>query len=106
MRASIERQVLPDWRAVVTDFDGVHLSWAGYLTSEGYIADLAGGGVTMLRYWFSERTLWLNDVFGEPSFLLDFLAQDDNPTDFGSGTRKAEDLRRLTIYLGRHMGSG
>jgi hypothetical protein len=100
VRASIVRQVLPDWRAVATDFDCVHLTWAGYLTSEGYIADMAGGGVTMLRYWFSERTLWLNDVFGEPVFL-DFLAQDDNPADFDSGTRKAEDLRRLKIYLGR-----
>jgi len=51
---------------VAADFDGVHLSWAGFLTSEGFISDLSNGGVTMLRYWGSERTLWLHDVFEEP----------------------------------------
>lgn len=61
--------VLPDWDGVAADFDGVHLSWAGFLTSEGYISDLSDGGVTMLRYWGSERTLWLHDVFGEPQPL-------------------------------------
>jgi hypothetical protein len=60
------RQLVPDWQAVAADFDGVHLSWAGFLTTEGYISDLDGGDVTMLRYWFSERTLWLRDVFGDP----------------------------------------
>lgn len=59
------RQLVPDWAAVAADFDGVHLSWAGFLTTEGYVSDLPGGDVTMLRYWFSERTLWLRDVFGE-----------------------------------------
>jgi len=60
------RQLVPDWTAVAADFDGVHVSWAGFLTAEGYVSDLDGVGVTMLRYWFSERTLWLRDVFGEP----------------------------------------
>lgn len=99
-RASIKRHVLPDWRAVADDVDGVHLSWAGYLTSEGYVADLAGGGVTMLRYWFSERTLWLNDVFETPAFI-DFLTRHDRQSDTNFKTRKTEDLRRLNIYFGR-----
>ncbi len=30
------------------------------------VSDLPGGGVTVLRYWSSERTLWLRDVFGKP----------------------------------------
>jgi hypothetical protein len=59
------RQLVPDWAAVAAEFDGVHLSWAGFLTAEGFVSDLGGGDVTMLRYWFSERTLWLRDVFGE-----------------------------------------
>lgn len=47
----------------------VHLSWAGFLTTEGYVCDLEAGAVTMLRYWGSERTLWLADVFGDPAPL-------------------------------------
>ena len=47
-------------------YDGIHLSWAGFITGEGRVVDLGDGDVTMLRYWFSERTLWLGDVFGEP----------------------------------------
>ncbi|MHB1251142.1 MAG: hypothetical protein ACYC0I_03310 [Acidimicrobiales bacterium] len=69
VRTTNTHHVLPDWERVARDFDGVHLSWAGFLTSEGYISDLSDGGVTMLRYWGSARTLWLNDVFDEPTPL-------------------------------------
>jgi hypothetical protein len=69
VRTEIAVHVLPDWEGVAADFDGVHLSWAGFLTSEGYISDLSDGGVTMMRYWGSERTLWLHDVFDEPEPL-------------------------------------
>lgn len=65
-RVRIRAHLVPDWDAVAERYDGVHLSWAGFLTAEGYITDLANGGVTMVRYWGSERTLWLHDVFGEP----------------------------------------
>jgi hypothetical protein len=68
-RTSVTPHVLPDWTAVAADFDGVHLTWAGFITSEGFVSDLPGGGVTMLRYWASERTLWLSDVFGTPTPL-------------------------------------
>lgn len=68
-RAKIGRHLVPDWRSVADAYDGVHLSWAGFITSEGCISDLGGGDVAMLRYWFSERTHWLHDVFGEPQPL-------------------------------------
>ena len=66
VRTEVTNHELPDWERVAADFDGVHLSWAGFLTTEGFISDLSDGGVTMLRYWGSEHTLWLHDVFGEP----------------------------------------
>jgi hypothetical protein len=66
VRTSVRRHLVPDWRAVAGEYEGVHLSWAGFLTAEGCITDLGDGEVTLLRYWFSERTLWLADVFGEP----------------------------------------
>lgn len=65
-RVGIGAHLVPDWAVVAERYDGVHLSWAGFLTAEGYITDLADGGVTMVRYWGSEHTLWLHDVFGEP----------------------------------------
>ena len=68
-RTSPARHLLPDWRAVSADYDGVHLTWAGFLTTEGRICELDATTVTMLRYWGSERTLWLADVFGEPEPL-------------------------------------
>ena len=65
-RASVRHHLVPDWGSVAGEHDGIHLSWAGFITSEGTIIDLGDGDVTMLRYWFSERTLWLADVFAEP----------------------------------------
>jgi hypothetical protein len=61
---------MPDWAAVADAFDGVHLSWIGKLTCEGRVIDLPELGeqaASIVRYWSSERTLWLNDVFGTPS---------------------------------------
>lgn len=61
---------MPDWAAVAEVFDGVHLSWTGMLACEGRMIDLPALGedaVSMVRYWGSERTIWLNDVFGAPS---------------------------------------
>ena len=65
-RSSVRHHVVPDWQSVAGQYDGVHLSWAGFITAEGFIEDLGDGAVTMLRYWFSERTLWLADAFGTP----------------------------------------
>lgn len=70
-RDSVRRHLVPDWRSVSDRYDGIHLSWAGFITSEGCVIDLDDGDVTMLRYWFSERTLWLADVFGEPTSAPD-----------------------------------
>ena len=68
-RASIGRHLVPDWAAVAADLDGVHLSWAGFLTAEGFVSDIGDGDVALLRYWFSERTHWLRDVFADPGPL-------------------------------------
>jgi hypothetical protein len=68
-RTHVGDHLVPDWPAVAEHHDAVHLSWAGFLTSEGFVANLPDGGVAMLRYWASERTLWLRDVFGEPEPL-------------------------------------
>jgi len=58
--------VEPDWDRVADRFDAVHLTWAGLLTTEGVVIDLDNQDVTMLRGWYSERTLWLNPVLSAP----------------------------------------
>ena len=67
------RVAMPDWNRVAEDWDGVHLSWAGMLTCEGHVVDVPELGadvVTMLRFWFTERTLWLrSSPFSRPRGL-------------------------------------
>ena len=70
----------------------MHLSWAGFLTTEGTVIDLGDGDVTMLRFWGAERTMWLRDVFGDPE-------PNPEPVDaeraFGSANRATiDDARR------------
>src|SRR3546814_6845366 len=63
------RVALPDWTSVAVDYDGVHLRWTGMLLAEGHVISVPALGpdvVTALRYWRSERTLWLSDAFGSP----------------------------------------
>lgn len=96
----------PDWAAVAAGHDAVHLSWAGFLTTEGFVSALSGGGVAMLRYWGSERTLWLRDRLGDPAPVA--------PASIGGrGHESAPDLRsdaaraeRSRSALLRSMGRG
>jgi hypothetical protein len=106
VRIVVDRHVVPDWEAVAHDFDGVHLSWAGFLTAEGFVSDLSGGGVTMLRYWGSERTLWLHDVFGNPAPLApptfsNRFGMDHEIDESQIADRRAEDRLVLNTLLGR-----
>ena len=92
----------PDWRAVADAWDGVHLSWAGFLTSEGTISTLPDGSVTMLRYWSSERTRWLRDVFGEPEPLPSPALLEGAGLEAAlDAARAARDRRWLVAQLGR-----
>jgi len=105
-RTSIRQHLVPDWGLVAADHDGIHLSWAGFLTSEGCITDLGDGDVAMLRYWFSERTHWLTDPFGTPE-PLDAPHVDEDRSGFGGvdvcrdSARRARDLQALKVQLGR-----
>jgi hypothetical protein len=47
----------PDWSAVAADYDGVHLSVPGYLTTAGrYLA--VGQSCTVLAGWNPDETYW------------------------------------------------
>lgn len=103
------RLVGVDWRAAAEHYDAVHLSWAGFLTTEGYVSELADGSVTMLRGFASEHTLWLSDVFapvpavplGAPEGLTGEI-DDDRGIDVAAGpARAARDRLNLDVMLGR-----
>lgn len=72
------RWFVPDWTAVADDHDGVHLSVAGYLATNGRALEVPGGH-TMLAGWDPDATWWLNDVLrpaGEPRV---WFQDDDDP---------------------------
>ncbi|MFN8223710.1 MAG: hypothetical protein U0R50_10765 [Gaiellales bacterium] len=82
---------MPHWSRVAADFDGVHLSWKGLIAAEGRVVpvpELGENVVTMLRYWSSERTLWLNDVFGQRELLGSVTA--DSPHSWNGLTTSTE----------------
>ncbi|MGN7250301.1 hypothetical protein [Arthrobacter sp. SAFR-014] len=64
------RWLVPDWSAVAGDYDGVHLTLWGYLTTAGRALaarPFAGPSVavlerTVLAGWDPDETYWLNDV--------------------------------------------
>lgn len=105
-RRKIRHHLVPDWASVAEDYDGVHLSWAGVVTAEGFVNDLGHGDVALLRYWFHEQTLWLADIFGEPERLaapslhahtaIDLLSEDTQALD-----RRRSDATLLQALLGR-----
>lgn len=99
-----------DWDAAAEHYDAVHLSWAGLLTAEGYVSDLADGSVTMLRGFASEHTLWLTDRFAPvPASPLDApegLTEEGGCGDPGidvaaDDSRAAWDMINLEVLLGR-----
>ena len=55
--------ILPDWRSVAAQWDGVHVSVAGYLSTARMAVDSGGGAATLLAGWDADQTLWLRDVF-------------------------------------------
>lgn len=52
---------IPDWQAVAGDYDAVHVSVHGYLTTAGEAHPVPGGN-TVLAGWNPDVTYWLCDV--------------------------------------------
>jgi hypothetical protein len=48
----------PDWRAVASDFDGVHMTLAAIVAAQGFTFP-SSAGPTAPAYWDLETTLWL-----------------------------------------------
>jgi hypothetical protein len=55
------RWVQPDWSLAAEEFDAVHLTLAGYLSTAGRAIDVGGGAAGVLAGWDPDRTFWLAD---------------------------------------------
>ena len=45
------------WRSVAAQWDGVHVSVAGYLSTARMAVDIGGGAATLLAGWDADQTL-------------------------------------------------
>lgn len=61
-----QRCLVPDWAAVAEVYDGVHLSWAGFIRVDGLPISLGDKDMTLMRRWDAERTVWLTPVLVDP----------------------------------------
>lgn len=61
----------PDWASVARDFDAVHLTFGGLLTSQG-VRIASDDGWSLLRFWDAEQTVWLNWRFESYQRVSDY----------------------------------
>ncbi|MFI6431545.1 hypothetical protein [Rhodococcus oryzae] len=75
---------IPDWAAVAADYDAVHLTMIGYLTTPGIAIPLAArAGATVLAGWDPDATFWLgNDLITIDNDPADWHLAPDGPTEW------------------------
>lgn len=73
------RWLIPDYAAAAADWDAVHVSVAGYLTTAGIAIPAGDGACTMLAGWDPDATWWLNDVLSLTSPPEDWREDDQAP---------------------------
>ena len=83
-----DSRLVPNWGAVAEEWDGVHLSFGGFLTAEQNRHESAAGW-TMLDFWHAEQTYWLRALKTETERQPDF--------DEGMGPPQIEGLRSHRI---------
>ena len=61
------RWLIPDWPRVAAEFDGVHLTVAGYLSTAGRAVPVVDDWATVLAGWDPDATYWLTDDAVHPA---------------------------------------
>jgi hypothetical protein len=72
------RWLIPDFAAVAADYDAVHLSVAGYLTTAGRALSV-NDGRTVLAGWNPDQTFWLTEVLAASGAATNWRELDDGP---------------------------
>lgn len=70
-RGTEDDRLVPNWGAVSEEWDGVHLSLGGLLTTEQGRYE-SSAGWTMLESWHAEQTYWLRSLETVATRLPDF----------------------------------
>jgi hypothetical protein len=73
------RCLIPDYTAVAADWDAVHVSVAGYLTTAGIAIAVGDNTYTMLAGWDPDATWWLTDVLSLTGQPQEWRADDQAP---------------------------
>ena len=80
-----ERRFLSvDWEAAAKDWDGVHLTFGGLLTSDS-VRVASSAGWSMLMFWDLEQTLWLRWAFDAVERMPDYRETDTDIDDIAIG---------------------
>ena len=58
----VGRWVIPDWVEVARNFDAVHLTVAGYLSTAGLAVPVEDDLMTVLAGWDPDQTFWLTEI--------------------------------------------
>ena len=87
-------KLVPDWSKVARDWDAVHMSFGGYLTSDQVRVE-SESGWTYHWAWDCEQTLWLRWMFTGYERLEDYREGDSAWPEF-----KRRSLWRLAIESG------
>lgn len=90
------RWVIPDWTQVAEEFDGVHVSLAGYLRTAGDVVDVGDRSLvedsasmpthgntdertaSLIAGWSPDTTYWLNDVITRVAEVVDWILDDES----------------------------
>jgi hypothetical protein len=72
------RWLIPDFAAVAADYDAVHLSVAGYLTTAGRALSVDDAR-TVLAGWDPDQAFWLTEVLTSSGPATDWVELDDEP---------------------------
>ncbi len=73
------RWLIPDFTAAAADYEAVHLSVIGYLTTAGRALPV-GDAATMLAGWNPDETWWLADVLSASGPAERWATPQDEPT--------------------------
>jgi len=73
------RWLIPDYAAAAADWDAVHVTVAGYLSTAGIAIPACDGARTMLAGWDPDATWWLTDVLSFASPPEDWRKDDQVP---------------------------
>lgn len=103
-------RLVPDWSKVAREWDAVHLSFGGYMTSEQVRVE-SEHGWTYHWAWHHEATLWLRWMFNGCERLEDYQRDEFESPDFDyrlsfdameaaerSGQLSSDSVSRLVLY--------